>query len=195
MSERNDLAGVKNVMNRLQVIKKIYSSTWIFTIIYGLPFGLLTYILSNKRDHSTIVLYLVGGLLFGALMNLSQRKRFKKVINIAEAKNIDKNKTFNSYLKHSQVPESKTERQELLSYMDKLESHRKTIQSTYYSKPHSKRKNYVILTLLFIGTVTIQRLRVLAIVYPVIMGIGLYGEYHERTITGRIANMRDKLKP
>jgi hypothetical protein len=107
MSERNDLAGVKNVMNRLQVIKKIYSSTWIFTIIYGLPFGLLTYILSNKRDHSTIVLYLVGGLLFGALMNLSQRKRFKKVINIAEAKNIDKNKTFNSYLKHSQVPESK----------------------------------------------------------------------------------------
>ncbi|MDQ2752645.1 MAG: hypothetical protein M3R72_06435 [Bacteroidota bacterium] len=124
----------------------------------------------------------------------STRKRLNKTLEIAKDNKQPKNKKSNFYLKHAEIPKAKSERQELIIYMQKIESSQKAMKKNYYPKKYSKLMTYSILLLLFILTLSLKQFRLLALVYPVVMATGIYGELRNRLVMRRINVMKAKLK-
>ncbi len=68
------------------------------------------------------------------------------------------------------------------------------MKKNYYPKKYSKLMTYSILLLLFILTLSLKQFRLLALVYPVVMATGIYGELRNRLVMRRINVMKAKLK-
>ena len=180
-------------MTRLQVAKRVYESNLALPIVYGLPFGLLTYFVSEQRAAASLPVHLVGGLFFGLIVNMTQRKRLLQNITVMQTVKASQNKKFNTYLKQAQLPASEAEKQQLKAYLDTLESNQRLVHKISYPKKYSRLYTYGFLLLFFVATLSIKNLRLLALIYPAVALLGGYGEYKNVLQARRIAALRNKL--
>jgi uncharacterized membrane protein YkvI len=183
-------------MNRNKIITKIYSSIFLLTLLYGIPFGLIMSIFSFNENFSptaSVIGGLVGGLLFGVSMALTQKKLLHKYINLPLATEPTDAKKYKQYIKSNIVPNSKKDKQELLKYMSSVEENYKKMQQIYYPKKNSRLTTYIILGLFFIATLLNDRFRLLAFIYPLIIIIGLLGELRMKHTLEKINEIRARM--
>lgn len=176
-----------------QTVRKLLTSIPGLTILYGLPFGLLMFFIQGPSHTSPFGSY-VSGVVFGVAMAFVTRKKNIKNLNEADALRLKKSETLDSYLKKGIVPNTKAETARLEEYMSFVESHQQKIQTRYYPKKYSKLYTYLLLTSFFLLTLfALDNLRWLAIIYPLVIAIGLYGELKQKALKKQISDMRHKL--
>jgi hypothetical protein len=184
-------------MNRFIIIKRIYSSITLLTLLYGLPFGLIMSIISintlERSIYTSIIGGLTGGLVFGLLMAITQKKFFNRYIDFPDSLLLADNKVFDTYIKNGALPKSYEEKIALSAYMDSVEKNFDSIDKKLYPNKHSKMLSFGFLILFFFITLASDRLRVLAVIYPIIMIIFVYGIYQRNKKLKKISFLRKLL--
>jgi hypothetical protein len=183
-------------MNRQKIVTRIYNSYFLLTLLYGLPFGLIMSIFvynKNQNVSGSIIVGLLGALLFGVSMAVTQRKLLKKYIEIPTSPEPTNAKQYRQYIKNNIVPKSKKDKQGLLNYMSSVEDNYKKMMQIYYPKKNSRLTTYLILGVFFIATVLNDRFRLLAFIYPLFIIISLLGERHMKITLKNISRLRANL--
>lgn len=188
-----ELRYIISYMDREKIINKIYSSVPILVLLYGLPFGIIMYFVSNYHSIVGLIAATVGGVLFGISMAYFQKKRFKGQLQVMDDTKVAKIETLDTYLNRTELPTTKPEKDKLIGYMKKLEYKQKILNERLYPHKYSKISIYGLITLFFIFTFSMKELRYLAVVYPIVIAISLYGEYKNKVMKERIAAMRRKM--
>jgi hypothetical protein len=183
-------------MNRQKIVTKIYSSYILLSLLNGVPFGLIMSIFVYNKDQNvsgSIIVGLLGALLFGVSMAVTQKNLLKKYINIPIIHEPTNVKQYRQYIKNNIVPKSKKDKQGLLNYMSSVEDNYKKMMQIYYPKKNSRLTTYLLLGVFFIATVLNDRFRLLAFIYPLFIIIGLLGERRMKITLKNISRLRANL--
>ncbi len=173
--------------------RKLFTTIPGLTLLYGLPFGLFMYVTSGT-SLGALVGGVIAGLFFGITMAYFTRNKNEANFDFAERVNVRKSKQLNTYLKQGVAPTDQNEIEKLKKYMSLHEKRYEELNARYYPKKYSKLATYVLISVLFMVTITVlSNYKWIAVVYPIVLVIGLYGEYRQRTLMKQIKIMRQML--